>query len=118
MKLDVPIEALAGPVALPGLFLRCIGVAEVAGALGLVVPSLLRIRPRLTPVAAAGLVVIMIGATVVTAIGGPAVLAVVPAVVGMLLGTVLYGRIAVAPISARATNRESLTGPQAVPANA
>ncbi len=46
MKLVVPIEALAGPVALPGLFLRFIGVAELLGGLGLVLPGLLRIRTR------------------------------------------------------------------------
>jgi len=38
----------------------------VLGALGLVLPGLFHIRPGLTPLAAAGLVVIMIGATVVT----------------------------------------------------
>jgi hypothetical protein len=52
-------------VALPGWFLRFLGVAAVLGALGLVLPGLLRIRPGLTPLAAAGLVIIMIGATVV-----------------------------------------------------
>ena len=66
MKLVLPLEALAGPIALPGLFMRFIGVAEVAGALGLVLPSLLRIQPRLTPVAAGRLVIIMIGATTLT----------------------------------------------------
>ena len=70
MKLVLPIEMMAGPVPLPGLFLRFIGVAEVAGGLGLVLPWLLKIRPVLTPVAAAALVVIMIGATAVTLIGG------------------------------------------------
>jgi len=34
MKLVLPIEAMAGPVSLPGWFLRFIGVAEVAGAIG------------------------------------------------------------------------------------
>ena len=71
MKLVLPIEAMAGPVAFPGLLLRLIGVAEVLGAVGLILPGLLRIHAELTPVAAAGLVIIMIGATVITAIGGP-----------------------------------------------
>ena len=56
MKLILPIEAMAGPVALPGAFLRFIGVVEVLGAVGLVLPWLLRIRPELTPLAGAGLV--------------------------------------------------------------
>ena len=92
MKLILPIEAMAGPVALPGAFLRFIGVAEMLGAIGLIVPWLTRIRPSLTPVAASGLVIIMIGATVVTIIGGPAATAVVPFVVGVLAASVAYGR--------------------------
>ena len=101
MKLVLPLEALAGPIALPGLFMRFIGVAEVAGALGLVLPSLLRIQPRLTPVAAGGLVIIMIGATVLTGIAGPAAMAAMPGVVGILAGVVAYGRVRTSPISPR-----------------
>src|SRR5262245_9248240 len=55
MKLVMPIEMLTKDTTLPGLFLRFIGVAEVLGALGLILPGLLRIRPGLTPFAAAGL---------------------------------------------------------------
>lgn len=92
MKLVLPIEAMAGPVALPGWLLRFIGVAEVAGAVGLILPWLTRIQPRLTPVAAGGLVIIMAGATVITMMGGPASAAMVPFVVGLLAATVAYGR--------------------------
>lgn len=92
MKLILPIEALSGPVGLSGPFLRFIGVAEVLGALGLVLPWLLRIRPGLTPLAAAGLVVIMTGATVVTAMAGQASAALVPLTVGLLAALVAYGR--------------------------
>src|SRR2546428_4565174 len=59
-KLVLPLDQLAGPVALPGWFLRFIGAAEVLGALGLVLPGLLRIRPGLTPLAAAGRAVLMV----------------------------------------------------------
>src|SRR5437899_5590907 len=69
-KLVLPLDQMTGPVALPGWFLRFLGVAEVLGALGLILPGLLRIRPGLTPLAAAGLVIIMIGATVITLVGG------------------------------------------------
>src|SRR2546425_11782086 len=65
-KLVLPLDQMTGPVALPGWFLRFIGLAEVLGALGLVLPGLLRIRTGLTPLASAGLVIIMIGATGVT----------------------------------------------------
>ena len=92
MKLILPIEAMAGPVSLPGWFLRFIGVAEVTGAIGLILPWLTRIQPRLTPFAAGGLVVIMSGATIVTVIGGPAATAAVPFVVGLLAATVAYTR--------------------------
>src|SRR3954462_1444480 len=71
IKLVLPLEALSGgPVPLPGLFMRFIGVAEVLGAGGLVLPGLLRIKPGLPPLAAAGLTVIMAGATVITLMGG------------------------------------------------
>ena len=94
MKLMLPIEALAGPVALPGWFLRFIGVAEVAGALGLILPGIFRIRRELTPLAAAGLTIIMAGATVITFVGGAIVPALIPAVVGLLLVLVARGRAA------------------------
>src|SRR2546425_10907770 len=94
MKLIVPIEMLTAQMALPlpGLFLQFIGVAEVAGAIGLILPGLLRIRPILTPLAACGLVIIMIGATVVTLAGGEVVPALVPLMVGLLCAFVAYGR--------------------------
>src|SRR5206468_949067 len=63
-KLVLPLEMLAMPVPLPDLFVRCIGVAEVLGALGLILPGLTHIRPGLTPLAAVGLVLVTICATV------------------------------------------------------
>jgi hypothetical protein len=92
MKLVLPVEAMAGPVALPGLFLRFIGVCESLGAIGLILPGLLRIHLELTPVAAAGLVIIMVGAVAVTVIGGTIAPALVPLTVGVLAGSVAYGR--------------------------
>jgi hypothetical protein len=93
MKLVMPLEALTEQMPLPGLFVRFIGVAEVLGAIGLILPGLLRIRPGLTPLAAAGLVIIMIGATVLTLLLGSGVtLALIPLVVGLLSAFVAYGR--------------------------
>ncbi len=91
-KLVMPIEAMAGPIALPGAFLRFIAVAETLGALGLILPMALRIRPLLTPVAAACLTIIMIGATAVTAATMGAASAVFPGVVGVLTALVFQGR--------------------------
>src|SRR3954469_17282941 len=85
MKLVMPLSEMTGPIALPGWFVRFLGVAEVLGALGLVLPGAFRIRTGLTPLAAAGLVIIMIGATVLTVSG-------FTAAVGVLLAVVIYGR--------------------------
>ncbi len=104
MKLVLPIEAMAGPIALPGLFLRFLGVAEVLGALGLILPGLLRIRQALTPLAAAGLVIIMTGATILTALSGSVAGAIMPLVVGVLAGSVAYGRTIIDSSSSSATS--------------
>src|SRR6266536_3724413 len=94
MKLILPIEVMTAqmPLPLPGLFLQFIGVCEVAGAIGLILPALLRIRPILTPLAACGLLIVMIGATMVTLLGGEVAPALVPLVVGLLCAAVVYGR--------------------------
>ena len=97
MKLVLPIEEMTKQIAMPGLFVRFIGVAEVLGALGLILPGLLRIRPGLTPLAAAGLVIIMIGATAVSLVAGPIATALIPLVVGVLATFVAYGRWRLAP---------------------
>jgi len=102
MKLVLPLEALQGPVELPGPFVRFIGVAEVLGAVGLILPGLVRIRPGLTPLAAAGLVVIMIGATAITLMDGDFGAALIPLVVGVLAAFVAYGRWRLAPHRGRA----------------
>ena len=98
MKLVLPIEKMQDPVALPGLFLRFIGVCELLGGIGLILPSLLRIRPGLTPLAAAGLIVIMIGAVVISVIYMGVASALIPLVVGILAAFVAYGRSRLAPI--------------------
>lgn len=85
-------QALAQATGLPGAFMRFIGLAEIVGGLGLVLPGILGIKPRLTPLAAAGLVVIMIGATTLSAIRLGIGAAILPAVVGILLVVVIGGR--------------------------
>ena len=98
--LVMPIAAMTKQMPLPGLFLRFIGVAEVLGALGLILPGILRIRTGLTPLAAAGLVIIVIGATVVTLMGGQIAMASLPLVTAILSGLVAYGRWKLAPLAA------------------
>ena len=97
MKLITPIEEMTRQIAMPGWFLRFIGVAEMLGALGLIFPWLLRIRAKLTPLAAAGLTVIMIGATVITLSMGEMLMALVPFATGLLCLFVAYGRWRLTP---------------------
>jgi uncharacterized membrane protein YphA (DoxX/SURF4 family) len=97
MKLTVPTEELARQAQMSGLFLKFIAVCEVLGALGLMLPRLLKIQPGLTPLAAAGLVIIMIGATAATAMTGEIAMALFPFAVGILAAFVAYGRWRLAP---------------------
>lgn len=107
MKLVMPIEEMTKDIALPGGFLRFIGIVELLGGLGLILPGLTGIRPSLTPLAAAGLAIIMIGATVITLTTGGFAAALVPVIVGLLLIFVAYGRWRVAPHGA-ASHRSAL----------
>lgn len=91
MKFILPIEAMTKDIHFPGWFLRFIGVCEILGAVGLIVPWLTGIKRVLTPVAASCLVIIMIGATVLTLKLGIGQ-AVTPFVAGILLVCVAYGR--------------------------
>jgi len=109
MKLVLPLEAMTGPIPVPGLFLRFIGVAEVLGAIGLILPGVLGIRPGLTPLAAAGLVIIMIGATALTLASGAVALALIPLVVGVLAAFVAYGRWRLTSPGARSADPEGRT---------
>ena len=63
-KIAMPVEQLAQQMVWPGdvpvLLLRFIGVAEFLAGIGLILPSVLRIKPFLTPLAGAGLVAIQV----------------------------------------------------------
>jgi uncharacterized membrane protein YphA (DoxX/SURF4 family) len=94
IKLLTPIDVLMAQMALPlpGWFVQFIGVAEVAGALGLILPGLFRIRRNLTPLAACGLILIMIGATIITVITMDVISALFPLLLGLLCTLVAYSR--------------------------
>ena len=97
MKFVMSVEEMTKQIPLPGWFLHFIGVCEVLGALGLILPWLTGIRPGLTPLAAAGLAIIMIGATVITLMTGDIGVALMNLVVGILCAFVAYGRWRLAP---------------------
>src|SRR5215468_2973224 len=98
MKLILPLDKMTGPIPVPGLFLRFIGVCETLGGLGLILPGLFRIRTGLTPLAAAGLVIIMAGATVLNLRTGDLMTTTLTIVVGLLAAFVAYARWKVAPL--------------------
>jgi hypothetical protein len=98
-KLVMPAEALEAATGLPGWFMQFIGAAEAIGGLGLLLPGIFRIRRELTPLAAAGLTIIMAGATVTSLMTGAGAASAFPAVIGVLLAVVVRGRAAQHPIS-------------------
>jgi hypothetical protein len=103
-KLVMPIAEMTKqmPYPLPGAFLRFLGTAEILGAIGLILPGLLKIRPGLTPLAAALLSFITVSATVITLVGGMGiVMAILPLVTAILSVFVAYGRWKLAPLSGR-----------------
>ena len=101
VKLVLPVAEMTKQLAMPGLFLRFLGVVEVLGGLGLILPGLFRIKTWLTPLAAAGLVIIMIGATVISLRIGPVGPALFPLVTGLLAAFVAYGRWRLAPLRSK-----------------
>ncbi|MFV8749736.1 DoxX family protein [Nannocystaceae bacterium ST9] len=103
-KTFTPIEQLAEGlpwVADAAGLIRFIGVSELAGGLGLILPAALRIQPRLTPLAALGLLVIMILAAGFHAVEGEWASLPVNVVLGGLAAFVLWGRTKAAPIQPR-----------------
>ena len=68
MKVSQPIEKLAKTMGFvnhfPAWSVRAIGAVEILGAIGLILPPLVKIAPVLTPLAAVGLALIMVGAIV------------------------------------------------------
>jgi uncharacterized membrane protein YphA (DoxX/SURF4 family) len=102
MKFLMPPEKMQGPIALPLGFIYFIGMMEILGGLGLVLPGVFRIRTELTTVAAVGLLTIMSGATTISVLGLGIAAGIVPAVVGILAGTIAYMRVNVVPLPARA----------------
>lgn len=105
MKTTQPIAELAAkmvwPGAIPEALVRFIGACEFLGALGLVLPSLTRIKPGLTPLAAAGLVVIMLLASLFHVSRGELFALPINFALGGIAAFIAWGRYRKAPIQAR-----------------
>ena len=106
MKLTQPVDALAGQMpwvlAVPVALVRFIGAAELAGALGLLLPSLTRIQPRLTVLAALGIILLQILAGVFHLSRGEGDVLPMIAVFIALAGFVAWGREKARPVTPRA----------------
>ena len=100
MKFIMPAEKMQqGPIVFPLAFMYFIGICECLGALGLVLPAATRIWTGLTPLAAAGLTIIMIGATTVSILAMGIAAGIFPAVVGVITIAIAYGRTRVVPVA-------------------
>ena len=87
--------------SLPRWFQLFLGVAEVLAAIGLTLPGLTRIKPWLVPCAAAGIIVVMISATIFHLMRGETSSAITTIVLLVLATAVTYVRWRVAPIPSR-----------------
>ena len=109
-KFFLPDELLAMPIVLPRAFLVFIGTAEVLGALGLILPGVTRVRPELTPLAAACLVLLTICASVYQMLGHQPANAVFALVIGLIAAFVAYGRWRLAPLSGSPRDEARIQG--------
>jgi hypothetical protein len=104
MKLTAPVDQLAVNLkwvtGALGPFVRFIGAAEVAGALGLILPAAFRIKPKLTTLAALGLTIDMMGAVATHVVRGEWMIIAAPAMLGALAAFVVWGRTKKVPFQA------------------
>jgi hypothetical protein len=87
--------------SLPRWFQVFIGVAEVLAAAGLTLPGFTRIQPWLVPSSAAGIMIVMISATIFHLMRGEVSSAIITVVLLALATFVAYTRWQVAPIRPR-----------------
>lgn len=102
MKSTQPVEKLKTNMTWVGHtsvgIVRLVGILELAGAIGLILPAATRILPWLTPVAAIGLVLTMIGAIIVHIRLNETKTMGVPILLLLLALFIVIGRFAIAPI--------------------
>ena len=112
MKLSQPIEKLAQSLPwaaqVPEALVRFIGVAEFLGAVGLILPSLLRIQPKLTPIAAIGLALVQIFAIAFHLSRGETGVIGMNFVLIAIAAFIAWGRFKKAPIAPKSSNHRVL----------
>ena len=103
MKAVRPLEALSKRIAwvraLPAGFVRFIGIAEVLGAIGLILPMVTNIVPWLTVAAAAGLVLLQVCAIIFHVFRHETRMLLGNIVLLLLAAFVLVGRVAIVPVA-------------------
>lgn len=106
-KITTPYNELAAGMAwvaaVPEWLVRFIGVAELAGAVGLILPAALRIKPILTPMAAVGLFIIMVLAAIMHLMRGEPIMTNV--LIGVVAAITAWGRFGPARILERTESR-------------
>ena len=102
IKTTQPIEKLSTRMGwvkdIPPRIVRLIGVLEILGAIGLILPAVTGIWPWLTPVAAGGLVLTMVGAMITHGRRGEFSSIGVNIVLLALAAFVLFGRFIIVPL--------------------
>ena len=105
MKVTQPIvvlgETFGWPATVPAGLVRFIGVAELLGGLGLILPAATRIKPMLTPLAGAGLATAMLFAAIFEISRGDFGAVPLPLVLGGLAAFIAWGRATRARITSR-----------------
>ncbi|MBX2896952.1 MAG: DoxX family protein [Cyclobacteriaceae bacterium] len=106
MKSAQPVEELAKSMSWVNDFsagmVRFIGASELLGGIGLLLPSLLRIRPLLTPLAALGLFIVMVFAFIYHVSKGEYELLPVNSILGTIALFIVWGRYKKVPIQPKA----------------
>lgn len=111
LKLVMPIDQLAQNMAwvvdVPVWLVRFTGLVEVLGALGLILPAATRIQPQWTPLAAAGLALVMLFAAAFHLVRNEAPMMLPNLVLLLLAAFVAYGRWNLRPIPSRGSPAEA-----------
>lgn len=103
MKLFQPIEKLSAmwpwTGQIPVLLVKLSGIVDLIGAIGLILPALVRIKPQLTPIAALGIIVLMVCASIFHIARGEASGIGVNIVFALIAAFIAWGRLTKAPIT-------------------